>query len=225
MKKITYLFFIISFQVISQSGIITYNAKVDFEQTNPQAKAISDEIKLMSFTLKYNNLISHFKKSKNIPLNNMMASYASVLIEAKNNWFQNAIKKESFYKKEIKSESYLVNHDSKMSDWVLTNKSKIIDGYTCYKAERKEFNSRSGKNILITAWFSPDIPYPYGPIGNGGLPGLILQLKRHKRVTYTVNKIILNPKKITIPKIPKGEKVTIKEVIKKSRDARKYTVD
>ncbi|MCH3881566.1 MULTISPECIES: GLPGLI family protein [Tenacibaculum] len=155
----------------------------------------------------------------------MQSNLALVIISSYFNWYQNSQKREAFYTKEIKGENYWVNHDFKMKDWKLTAGVKIIDGYTCYKAERKEFNNRAGIDVFFTAWHTPEIPVPYGPIGNGGLPGLILQLHKHKAVIYTVNKITLNPKKTKVKSPKEGKKISIREKIKLLREARKVTKD
>jgi GLPGLI family protein len=40
----------------------------------------------------------------------------------------------------------------------------------------------------IIAWYCPKLPFSYGPIGYGNLPGLILQLQV-RNVVYGVSKI------------------------------------
>ncbi|MFD2942810.1 GLPGLI family protein [Flavobacterium notoginsengisoli] len=64
-------------------------------------------------------------------------------------------------------------------DWVLTNETKQIDDYLCYKATniyKVEYGSKVF-NHPVTAWYCPALPYSYGPIGYGNLPGLILELQ------------------------------------------------
>lgn len=53
--------------------------------------------------------------------------------------------------------------------WKLSpGEQRVISGYTCIKA----MTLRDTTDIV--AWFTPEIPIPYGPDGLGGLPGLIL---------------------------------------------------
>lgn len=97
--------------------------------------------------------------------------------------------------------------------WTLKKETKKIGKYNCFKATMVEkMKTRKGiKNVLIEAWYTPDINIPFGPIGYSGLPGLIMELKRNK-IKYYVNKINLNPKENTLIKEPtKGKKVTQEE--------------
>lgn len=229
MKKKIFIPFLFIVQIcFSQSGIVTYKAEslIVAKNNSNQPELLKKEIDLMSFTLKYNKYTSFFKKEKNIPLNKMNHTMASILIKSFENWFQNASLKETAYNKQIGTKMYIVKNNRLMEDWNLTNEVKIIDGYTCYKAEKKLFYERSQVYKYITAWYTPDIPVPFGPIGSGNLPGLILQLKFSGRAVYTVSKIILNPKKkVKIPILKKGEKISVKEMLRLAREARKVTVD
>lgn len=77
-----------------------------------------------------------------------------------------------------------------ITGWTLTNESKKIDGYLCYKAvnvDRVENGSDVFKHPII-AWYCPELPYSYGPIGYGNLPGLILELQV-RNVVYGASKI------------------------------------
>ncbi len=56
-------------------------------------------------------------------------------------------------------------------EWQISNDTKTIDSLSCIKANC----SFRGRNY--EAWFSPDIPVPFGPWKMGGLPGLIVDLK------------------------------------------------
>ena len=96
--------------------------------------------------------------------------------------------------------------------WKITTETKIIDNYTCYKAELiKTYIARDKKqkSITITAWFAPSLSFPYGPKDYNGLPGLILELNE-KDTTYLVTKIDLDVKESEIS-FPKGKTVTQEE--------------
>lgn len=57
-----------------------------------------------------------------------------------------------------------------ITGWKLINESKIINTIHCKKAEL----SYRGRNW--TAWYSTEIPFPYGPYKFSGLPGLIIKI-------------------------------------------------
>ena len=77
------------------------------------------------------------------------------------------------------------------------------------------------KEVIVTAWFTPQIPVGNGPGEYAGLPGLILELNVY-RTTILCSKIVLNPKeaeKISAP--DKGQEVTREEynkIIKENMD-------
>lgn len=64
------------------------------------------------------------------------------------------------------------------------------------------------KEILVTAWFTPQIPVGNGPGEYAGLPGLILELNFY-RTTILCSKIVLNPKEADAIDAPtKGKEVS-----------------
>ncbi|MCK8480876.1 GLPGLI family protein [Psychroserpens algicola] len=64
------------------------------------------------------------------------------------------------------------------------------------------------KFVIVTAWYTPQIPVSAGPADYHGLPGLILEVQADKTVMLCT-KIIMNPQdKETIEKPEKGEVVT-----------------
>lgn len=80
------------------------------------------------------------------------------------------------------------------------------------------------KEIVITAWYTPEIPVSQGPEGYWGLPGLILEVN-DGRTTILCSKVVLNPKdKVEIKAVAKGKVVSQKEyddaVIKKMEEFR-----
>jgi GLPGLI family protein len=79
--------------------------------------------------------------------------------------------------------------------WGLSNETKMIDNYLCYKATNayKVTNGTKVFNHPVTAWYCPQLPYRYGPIGYGNLPGLILELQVRNAV-FGVKSIDFNSK-------------------------------
>lgn len=55
-------------------------------------------------------------------------------------------------------------------NWKLGSKSDSVNGYSCKKA----FINFKGRKY--TAWYTPEIPLPYGPYKFSGLPGLIVKI-------------------------------------------------
>ena len=98
----------------------------------------------------------------------------------------------------------------------LQQKKKMIDKYLCYKATYKyDFVARDNKikSRTITAWFSPSLPFSFGPKDYGGLPGLILELQDWE-TTFLATKIDLLDESIKI-EFPKGNTVTQEQYEKK----------
>ncbi|TYB78273.1 GLPGLI family protein [Bizionia myxarmorum] len=67
------------------------------------------------------------------------------------------------------------------------------------------------KEIIVTAWYTPQVPVNNGPGEYWGLPGLILEINADK-TTMLCSKIIMNPSdKDEIKKPSKGKEVTREE--------------
>ena len=64
-------------------------------------------------------------------------------------------------------------------NWKLTDETRTIGKYVCRKATgffEKDTHCCGPEKIPVVAWFTPELPFPYGPMGIDGLPGLILEL-------------------------------------------------
>ncbi|MCY1663175.1 GLPGLI family protein [Chryseobacterium sp. SL1] len=70
--------------------------------------------------------------------------------------------------------SLLSYKESVIKDWKLIDETKIINTINCKKAKV----SYKGRNW--TAWYSAEIPLPYGPYKFSGLPGLIIKITDDK---------------------------------------------
>lgn len=105
--------------------------------------------------------------------------------------------------------------ENRNTNWNLINETKIIDGYVCYKATSKLVRKIDKIKVVefpITAWYCPKIPIPFGPLGYGGLPGLILELQE-RNILYGANKINFNLQKIEPILMPKeGKRITSEEL-------------
>src|SRR5690606_15587719 len=87
------------------------------------------------------------------------------------------------------------NVSNKPIKWRITQETKKIGDYQCYKAISSEkLYSRQDHyyNKKIVAWFTPEIQVSFGPSRYSGLTGKILQIERDK-ITLTTTKININP--------------------------------
>lgn len=126
---------------------------------------------------------------------------------------------------------FLIKDSLHTSGWELGTASKKVGNYTVYKAtmtikakqfiseednaddEESDFLSffdKEPKDLVYTAWYTPEIPISNGPGAYGGLPGLILELHTGK-IVYLCSEIALNPKKPIKIKAPKGKTITQSE--------------
>ncbi len=87
-------------------------------------------------------------------------------------FYQNAAENYMLNQKESFGQLYLVK-DTIKKDWTISYEKRMIGGLKCYKAVKK---SKTKKGFDIEAWFTPEIPVPFGPGKFSGTPGLILEL-------------------------------------------------
>jgi GLPGLI family protein len=68
----------------------------------------------------------------------------------------------------VASDEYVLKEEFPVLDWEILEDSKEIGGYACQKAVT------NFKGRIYEAWFTTEIPMPFGPWKLNGLPGLIL---------------------------------------------------
>jgi len=111
--------------------------------------------------------------------------------------------------------------------WELTKETKKIDEYTCYKATTilKEEKENGGYlSDFIVAWYTNQIPVPFGIQNFGGLPGLALELTQNTErgiLFYKATNIELNSNEKILIKKPKGKGISHEEFIEIIRRPRK----
>lgn len=106
----------------------------------------------------------------------------------------------------------IVTHNN--LDWKLLNEKKNIDNYTCYKAVATyAYYSERDNNtyhLPVEAWYTPELNFPFGPNGQGGLPGLILEYK-FRNVVYGAKEIRIFKKEIEMPALSDYTQYTFEE--------------
>ncbi|PXY45372.1 GLPGLI family protein [Flavobacterium hydrophilum] len=110
------------------------------------------------------------------------------------------------------------NEDGKKAETKSDNKE------TAEKKTNFEDNFEIPKEIVVTAWYSPEIPINQGPENYWGLPGLILEIN-DGTTTILCSKIVLNAKEKADIKAPtKGKEISQKDydetVVKKMKEFR-----
>lgn len=70
--------------------------------------------------------------------------------------------------------SLLTYKEPIIKNWKLVDETKVINTINCKKAEV----TFKGRNWI--AWYSPEVPLPYGPYKFSGLPGLIIKVTDDK---------------------------------------------
>lgn len=120
------------------------------------------------------------------------------------NYYTNFLNLYQLHEFELAGRDWLVRYDKDISKWIITNETKEIHGYTCYKATTPIIlkNGEDSEKI-IEAWFTPEIPFQFGPTDIYGLPGLVLEANRNN-FTYYASEIKLNKSEKSINK-PKGK--------------------
>lgn len=147
--------------------------------------------------------------------------------------FKNVKNKLFTKESELMGKNFLIKDSLTVYNWKLVNESKMIGNYLSFKAvatiknNELSFNMRSGnsqniankndsiavapREILIEAWYTPEVPVNNGPGEYWGLPGLIMEVNA-ERMSLQLVSLDLNVKeKINITEPDKGKVVTQKE--------------
>lgn len=114
----------------------------------------------------------------------------------------------------IPDDKYLISYPARYI-WDLTEETKEIGGYVCYKAILKEIDNSKDTYFPVTAWFCPELPINSGFSKYNGLPGMILEL-HEQYISYLAQHIEFNKaSKITLPNLPI---ITLDDFLKKTEE-------
>lgn len=148
--------------------------------------------------------------------------------------------KDNTYKNQVDiyGKLFLIQDSLQTIDWKITDEVKTIGKHTCFKAttilknrglptnfrpgeqrtdDSKEERKIGDEMIIVTAWFTLDIPISQGPAMYYGLPGLILEVNAGN-TTILCSKIELSKKEEIINAPKNGKKINQKkydELLKK----------
>lgn len=188
LQKIIFLVLFLSFTVKGQSKKITvdYSARIEKEEglfgnnvlyKNLLDKAMADCYKITFQLIITENGAKFFNKENlESDINRGVNGFALGMLHYGGIVY--SLKDKVLEQHSQLGENVYTSQDLK-TDWALTNETKLIDNYLCYKATniyKVEYGAKVF-NHPVTAWYCPALPYSYGPIGYGNLPGLILELQ------------------------------------------------
>ena len=230
-KKLSILLFLLMINVVGfaqakkqyAKAKVSYSVKVHLDKTQKiyktmekyspglvaRAETIDTEI---DFSLVFNDSISVFYLEKKLFSDNRAAGFV-----IRNSGYYGRIKQQSnnYITEELQEAfgKFLVSRP--YQNWELHDETKMIDDYLCFKATTFYTTTNPKGKIFkhnFTAWYTPQLPYKYGPVGYGNLPGLIVELQG-ERATFGIRKIEFyddtdEHKKNEIPKLKKKKLIT-----------------
>lgn len=223
------IFYLLSITVFSQTkkqyakAKVSYGVKIHLDKNqeiyksrekywpgiSARKEAVASEIDL---SLVFNDSTSIFYLEKKLYSDNiatrmalMETGYYGRIKQQANNYITEELR-EAFGK-------FLVSRP--YQEWELHDDTKMIGDYLCFKATTfYTVTNPKGKVFKrdFTAWYTPQLPYKFGPAGYGNLPGLIIELQG-KRATYGVKKIQFyyaneKSKQNEMPKLKKKKLIT-----------------
>lgn len=158
---------------------VTYSLKYKFHPDQRDAYNDTRIVQIGKHSVKdYSDIINYFDSLATEQVRRGAESYSNV---SGNPWPLEIIRpirgEKADLKYRLSISAFFVYPDSVPSlEWNFSDEeTDSIMGYDCRKAT-VEFAGRR-----YTAWFTPEIPLPFGPYKFGGLPGLILKLEDAER--------------------------------------------
>ena len=161
----------------------------------------------VKFELLFNNEASIFSFKFGLNSTSSKIDLASIKANQIGKIYTNFKTREIIQQKEIFGEVFRIRSSLEDYHWQLINEKMQFGEYTVYKAI--DIDPKKRVNKITEAWYAPEIKISTGPLGFGGLPGLIVILK-NDIFTYYLEQLSSDFKnKILLPK--KGKLVLFKE--------------
>jgi GLPGLI family protein len=126
---------------------------------------------------------------------------------------------------ELMGETFFIESNiSKDYKWQITNETKQIGEYKCFRAEAVVgFDDFRGKgSYILEAWFCPSFPFKYGPCEYYGLPGIVMEAGQlNSKIRFFVKKIEkITPEQAKI-NFPSNKTLTHQEFTQKFNEVMK----
>lgn len=214
-----------------QSGEVTYKIKPrekEFKKTikkesslfQRQEKSFFNDIKkaipYIELVLKFNKNESHFRAKKMMTSDNGIDIENAVLFIGAGGVYYTDIEQDlSLHQLNYINRLWLIQREISALDWTISNQTKRINGYVCRKAT-SVYRSTFLPKAKLTAWFASKIPFQYGPLGIGGLPGMILELD-HGYFHYYADDMDFNESDREIEKPSEGKLLPLEEYDKQRK--------
>ncbi len=193
------------------------------ETTKPNISDLNDRFikyqESFEFELFFDKSKSIFRLIDNIDLDDQSIEYKITRGLSNEIHYKDLINKEKIKQTTSFDEIFNVIKPFNEYTWEITKETKIIDGYTCYKAicryETYDDNRKTSLVFSPSVWFAPSLPYPFGPCGLDGLPGLVLEGTFNGRIYFYATKISFDDKTLNKIERPKnGKDITEKDFLK-----------
>lgn len=208
MKAFKVFLFVLFFSVCflnsqENSGKVIYRLQFETDFSSFQLDAQQNQFKQdiekaasqLNFELIFDQTNASFGLVKNLSLDteSNTADLANFMFGGKSTYFTNLNDRQLYEQKEFLDKKFLIKTSYDDLNWSLTNESKEISGFQCYKAvsyrEVTTGPDTENKNVEILAWYCPEIPVNFGPFEAVGLPGLVLEFSstNHSYVASKIN--------------------------------------
>ncbi|MGZ0015310.1 GLPGLI family protein [Yeosuana sp. AK3] len=190
-----------------------------------------------TYILTFNHTESIYKEEEKLDAPNQGGGMRFGMMNfTSGNQYKNVKEQQLLQESELFGKQFLIADSLPKLNWELGSESKMIGQYMCFKAtavknadgfdfssfrrpnnaekpkdstnNKPEEIKETPKQIVVTAWYTPQISVSQGPGEYWGLPGLILEVNAD-RTTILCSKIVLNPSEKDLIKAPsKGKNVT-----------------
>lgn len=172
------------------------------------------QMKDLSYALKASAIESEFSLIKTMSMDNFSNKRFVDRGGGSGVYYKNIETQTKLHQKEFGNRLFLISQKFNQYKWTISKETKIIGNYQCYKATAMYsfYSKRANQSfdVNIIAWFSPQIPLPFGPSGYDGLPGLVLEAQIGG-FYFVASKITINDENLSIEKPIKGKQVSYSE--------------
>lgn len=220
------LFFLLAIECFSQDGIeVIYRYEANFQKEltddfmGRMQKKTKSTMPQFDFLLEATSNESLYKADVGLVSEGLQERLFEVMIgSAKSNGiiYNDQNRNINLHEKNTFGRLYIIKSEFDAMDWRLEKETKNILGFNCRRATLEFYVSeeqRANQKREIVAWFTSELPYPYGPSVYRGLPGLILELEVNWNFGYTLSAVDITKRdKIEIEEPSKGKLINESEL-------------